>query len=87
MTQGSSAARSGSSCTHFTLARGVVAEIEFCPACGVFHVNIDSMSMRFRATALRDLRDTISQALANYERAVAEVPEERQPVAAREDLH
>jgi hypothetical protein len=30
----------------------------------VFHVAVESVSIRFRATALRDLRDTLSVALA-----------------------
>lgn len=56
-------------CEHFVLARGVVAQIEYCASCEVFHLAIDSMSIRFRATALRDLRDTLSAALSAYEEA------------------
>jgi hypothetical protein len=59
-------------CTHVVLARGVVAEVEYCTACRIFHVNIDSVSLRFRATALRDVRDTLAAALAAHERALRE---------------
>ena len=60
-------------CAHFVLAKGSVADVEYCAACAIFHVNVDSMSIRFRATALRDLRDTLSAALASYERALEQL--------------
>lgn len=87
MASDSSPLRERTGCAHFVLAKGVVAEVEFCASCGIFHVNVDSVSLRFRATALRDLRDTLSVALANYERAVAELPEARALGAQRDDLH
>jgi hypothetical protein len=73
-------------CEHFVLAQGVVAQVEYCAACAVFHLNIDSMSIRFRATALRDLRDTLSTALAAYESA-QRIAEERAAPSLHDGLH
>lgn len=56
-------------CTHYLLVRGAVAQVEYCTAHGVFNVVIDSVSIRFQPTALRDLRDTLTAALATYEHA------------------
>ena len=73
-------------CKHFLLARGAGAQVEYCAACAIFHLNLDALSLRFRATALRDLRDTLATALAAYEQAVAQA-EERAAQDAREGLH
>lgn len=73
-------------CAHYVLARGTVVQVEYCAACAIFHLNLDALSLRFRATALRDLRDTLSTALAAYERAVAQA-EEQARRNAREGLH
>jgi len=53
-------------CRHHLLAQGVVAQVEYCTDCGVFHVSMDSVTVRFRPTALRDLRDTLSAALSHF---------------------
>ena len=75
-------------CAHFVLARGVVAQVEYSVPCAVFHVALESVSIRFRATALRDLRDTLSVALAAYERALEQTAAEEQPERAlRDGLH
>lgn len=73
-------------CSHFVLARGAVAQVEYCVPCAVFHVAVESVSIRFRATALRDLRDTLPVALAAYERAL-EQTEEQPEHALRDGLH
>jgi hypothetical protein len=73
-------------CTHFVLAHGAVVQVEYCVACAIFHLNLDTVSLRFRASALRDLRDTLSSALAAYERAVAHA-EERARQEPPEGLH
>ena len=62
-------------CEHALLAHGVAAEVAYCSNCGVFHVNVDAVTVRFRAAALRDLRDTLSAALSVYERLGTAEPE------------
>jgi len=57
-------------CLHVRLAQGAASEVDYCNQCGIFHVNLESVTVRFRATALRDVRDTLSVALAAYEQAV-----------------
>lgn len=54
--------------TDTLLARGVVSEVVYCRHCRVFHVNVDALTVHFKAAALRDLRDTLSAALAACER-------------------
>lgn len=58
-------------CRRLILAKGVMCDVEFCPQCQLFHLNIGAMSLRLPPTALRDLCDTVGQALAAYHRAVA----------------
>lgn len=55
-------------CEQALLARGAVSEVMYCRHCQVFHVNVDALTVHFEAAALRDLRDTLSAALAAYER-------------------
>lgn len=74
-------------CTHFVLARGLVAEVEYCTACRIFHVNFDPVSLRFRVTALRDVRDTLAAALAAYERAMRERDDAVAVTVPREAIH
>jgi len=73
-------------CAHFVLAQGIVARVAYCDTCGIFHLDIDSMSIRFRATALRDLRDTLSAALATYART-QERADDRPAPAPNDGLH
>lgn len=73
-------------CTHCLLARGAVAQVEYCTAHGVFSVAIDSLSIRFHPTALRDLRDTLTAALATYEHA-QRLAYERSALAPRDETH
>ncbi len=55
-------------CEQTLLARGVVSEVMHCSHCRVFHVNVDALTVHFQGAALRDLRDTLSAALAAHER-------------------
>ncbi len=55
-------------CEQTLLARGAVSEVVYCRHCRVFHVNVDALTVHFEVGALRDLRDTLSAALAAYER-------------------
>lgn len=73
-------------CTHLVLARGAVAQVGYCTACGVFHLAIDSLSIRFRPTALRDLRDTLAAALGAYEQA-QRIADENGPPAPHDGMH
>jgi hypothetical protein len=59
-------------CQHHQLAQGVVAQVEYCVQCRVFHVSIDSLTVRFRPVAMRDLRDTLTAALARYQEMLKE---------------
>jgi len=55
-------------CKRLVLAKGVVCDIELCPSCNLFHVNIGATSLRLQPTAVRDLTDTLRTALAQYQR-------------------
>jgi hypothetical protein len=55
-------------CEQILLARGAVSEVVYCRHCQVFHVNVEALTVHFEAGALRDLRDTLSTALAVHER-------------------
>ena len=49
------------------LAQGRAGYVEYCSHCGVFHVHVDSVTVRFRPTAPRDLCDTLTVAISNFE--------------------
>ena len=68
-------------CEQALLARGVISEVMYCSHCRVFHVNVDAVTVHFEAAALRDLRDTLSAAVAVYERRAPEKAAE--PAASR----
>ncbi len=76
-------------CERTLLAHGVVSEVMYCSHCRVFHVNVGALTVHFEAGVLRDLRDTVSAALAaTYEHAIAQdLLNARQPVRVREDVH
>lgn len=46
------------------LSSGLVAEIEHCVGCDIMHLHIGAFTLRMKPTALHDLRDTLSRALA-----------------------
>jgi hypothetical protein len=56
---------SGQHCVRHLLAQGAVAQVEYCMDCGVVHLSMESITVRFRPAALRDVRDTLSAALAS----------------------
>jgi len=58
-------------CRRLVLAKGVVCDIELCPSCNLFHVNVGATSLRLQPTALRDLADTLQVALAQYQRVAS----------------
>ena len=59
-------------CRHHQLAQGVIAQVEYCADCRVFHVSMNSLTVRFCPVAVRDLRDTLTAALAGYEEMLRE---------------
>lgn len=46
------------------LSSGLVAEVEHCAGCEIMHLHIGAFTLRMKASALHDLRDTLSRALA-----------------------
>lgn len=46
------------------LSSGLIAEVEHCAGCEVMHLHIGAFTLRMKAAALHDLRDTLSRALA-----------------------
>ncbi|MBY0271367.1 MAG: hypothetical protein K2X06_15990 [Burkholderiales bacterium] len=46
------------------LSSGLVAEVEHCAGCEIMHLHIGAFTLRMKAAALHDLRDTLSHALA-----------------------
>lgn len=65
-------------CDQTLLARGAVSEVVYCSQCRVFHVNVDALTVHFELVALRDLRDTLSAAIAAYGR----LPPDKTPAPA-----
>ncbi|MBX3662053.1 MAG: hypothetical protein KF804_06375 [Burkholderiales bacterium] len=47
------------------IARGLVAEVEYCSDCEVLHLHLGAFSLRLKPAVLHDLRDTLSRALEN----------------------
>lgn len=76
-------------CRRVVLARGVVCDIELCPACNLFHVNVGAVSLRLQPTAVRDLAQTLCLALTEYQRAVSllEAHEPAPPSPRSDGLH
>lgn len=46
------------------LSSGLIAEIEHCAGCEIMHLHIGAFTLRMKAVAMHDLRDTLSRALA-----------------------
>ena len=58
----------GNRCEHALLARGAVSEVLYCRQCRVFHLNVDAVTVHLASGALRDLRDTLTAAIAAHAR-------------------
>lgn len=50
------------SCEHISVARSEVGNVAICPDCGVVHVSLQYMSMRFLPEAFRSLAHMLSVA-------------------------
>lgn len=46
------------------LSSGLIAEVEHCADCEIMHLHIGAFTLRMKAAAMHDLRDTLSRALA-----------------------
>ncbi|MBY0267120.1 MAG: hypothetical protein K2W84_11955 [Burkholderiales bacterium] len=55
--------------THRDLARGLIAEVGYCPDCGLVHLNIGALTLRLQPSAVIDLRDTLSRAVEQFDHA------------------
>ncbi|MFZ6657792.1 hypothetical protein [Undibacterium sp. TJN19] len=51
-----------SSCQHVQLAHSKVGEVMICPDCGIVHVSLQYVSMRFELDAFRSLADMLGDA-------------------------
>ena len=75
------------SCDTVLLARDVSGEVRYCNHCGVFHVSFDAITLRFRASALTSLSSTVSTALQNYRRYIAQQGVTPSRVRLCDDIH
>ncbi len=66
-------------CKRLILAKGVVCDVELCPSCNLFHLNVGATTLRLPPTALRDLAQTLGIALAQYQRVALLIAENAPP--------
>lgn len=59
------------SCPTCVIAQSRVGEVMVCPECGVVHVNLASVSVRFDLDAFAELSDMLSEAQTVLEKAQA----------------
>ena len=72
-----------SKCNQILMARGAISEVMYCNHCRVFHVNVNAVTVHFDIAALRDLRDTVSAALAAHQHIERNDSEEKPASQAR----
>jgi hypothetical protein len=53
-----------SACQHLSIAQSKIGEVMVCPECGVVHLALQSISMRFDLEAFNELATMIGQAKA-----------------------
>lgn len=51
-----------SSCQHDLLAHGTVGQVSVCPDCGVIHLELHGLTVRFSVAAFADLADMLTKA-------------------------
>jgi hypothetical protein len=56
-------------CQHLSIAHSKVGEVMICPDCGVVHVALQSISMRFDLEAFTELATMLARAKATIEQA------------------
>ncbi|MFZ6800466.1 hypothetical protein [Undibacterium sp. Di24W] len=62
-------AQSNNTCQHLSIANSKIGEIMICPECGVVHLSLQSISMRFDLEAFGELAKMVRQAKATIEQA------------------
>lgn len=60
---------SDSTCQHLSIANSKIGEVMVCPDCGVVHLSMQSMSIRFDLDAFAELAKMIKQAKATLDQA------------------
>ncbi|MCH8622658.1 hypothetical protein [Undibacterium sp. TS12] len=55
------------SCQHLGLASSKVGEVMICPECGVVHLSLNHVSLRFDVDAFRTLAYMLAEAQLNIE--------------------
>lgn len=50
-----------------SLARGLVAELDWCPSCDIVHLHVGAVTLRLQPAVLHDLRDTLNRAVSALE--------------------
>ena len=53
------------SCRHFSLAHSEVCDVAVCPGCGVIHLSLQYLSLRFEPEAFHQLARTLAAAQAH----------------------
>lgn len=59
--------RSPAACQHINLAQSEVGEVGICQECGVVHVSLQAMSVRFRISAFQELAQMLAVANARLD--------------------
>ncbi|MDP1977194.1 hypothetical protein [Undibacterium sp.] len=65
---------SANSCQHLGLASSKVGEVMICPECGVVHLSLNHVSLRFDVEAFRVLAYMLAEAQLNIESYDARLP-------------
>jgi hypothetical protein len=73
-----------SACQHLNIANSQIGEVMICPDCGVVHVSMQSVSMRFELSAFAELAKMITQAQVTIEQAKVYTQEQRSPEASHQ---
>lgn len=66
--------QSANSCQHLGLASSKVGEVMICPECGVVHLSLNHVSLRFDVDAFRVLAYMLAEAQLNIESFDARLP-------------
>ena len=70
------------SCQHLALASSKVGEVMICPECGVVHLSLNHVSLRFDVEAFRTLAYMLAEAQLNIESFDARLQKHQEAVNA-----
>ncbi len=56
-------------CHHLAIAQSQIGEVHICPDCGVVHLNLQAISIKFGLDAFSELSHMLSQAQSVIEQA------------------